>query len=221
MALIASFLSALAFVGTGKCLELCTITTNFCCNMPFISWKVNLVSFAQLYQTHADFILRHQEAGRVFKATVTGTHSPQYWVLFLLFKIKLVWSEIRFLDNKFHCSIHIPGMQLCYNKAIWRIILSFRAFLDPLEINSELCIVTCIYLKFKKQLNPIISFWISCMVPYNDYYCKIRASGNDRIPENYQKWTKSCYFCSAFALSIRNPQITKMISLPEILILIS
>lgn len=32
---------------------------------------------------------------------------------------------------------------------------------------------------------------------------------------DYNKWTKSCYFCSMYALLIYNPQITKMIGLPK------
>ena len=51
--------------------------------------------------------------------------------------------------------------------------------------------------------------WILYRKPYNDYYCKVRILRNDVILVDYQKLTKWCYFCSAYVLSIHNPQITK------------
>lgn len=90
-----------------------------------------------------------------------------------------------------------------------------RTFFDPLEISSELCLVTSIYLKFKSQLNQITNDQTLYVVPYNDYYCETRTLRNDKIPLDYKKLTKSCYFCSMYTLSIHNHQRTKMIGLPE------
>lgn len=182
--------------------------------MLLISWKLNLVPFAQLYQTHANFILRYSDTGRVFKAIATGSPLSPLRRLLLLSKIKisfigLIINEISVLQSS---PRHTPFRKYTffYSK-VTEVFLSFKDSSWASGINSELWVETFSHLKFKWQLNQITNDQILYILLYNVYYRKGRIFRNGMILVEYQKWTKSCYFYLMYAFWIHSIQITKLI----------